>query len=271
MTAVEHIGLLVLGLAAGVIGGLVGVGGSLVIIPVLTLLLGTNQHLSQAAAMIVNLFVTAPALVRHEQADLVRWDVVGRMLPFGLVFILVGVEASNYIDGDALKKIYGAFLLYVIAFNLSKLLEERRPRTDPIPPRLGWGRVGVAGGAMGLAAGLLGIGGAPVAQPLLQRLSHLPFRQAIACTSAVMCLTSVIGAAGKNLTLGALTGPGGEPLGLRIQDSLVIAAWLAPTAVVGSVIGAGLTHTLPVRWVRLAFILLMVWASANMLGAIKMH
>ena len=77
------------------IGGLVGVGGSIVIIPVLTLLMHTNQHLSQAAAMIINVFVAAPALLAHIRAKAVRWDVVARMLPFGLVFILIGVEARR--------------------------------------------------------------------------------------------------------------------------------------------------------------------------------
>ena len=50
----ELISLLALGLLAGLLGGLVGLGGSIVIIPVLTLLLHRNQHVSQAAAMIVN-------------------------------------------------------------------------------------------------------------------------------------------------------------------------------------------------------------------------
>ena len=46
--------LIVFGLAAGVLGGMLGVGGSIVMIPVVTLILGRNQQLSQAAAMIVN-------------------------------------------------------------------------------------------------------------------------------------------------------------------------------------------------------------------------
>ena len=79
----EVITLLILGLAAGTAGGLVGIGGSLVIIPVLTLLMGKDQHLAQACAMIVNVFVAVPALLRHHQAKAVQWGVVVRMLPFG--------------------------------------------------------------------------------------------------------------------------------------------------------------------------------------------
>ena len=101
---VEVISLLAVGLGAGAIGGMVGVGGSIVIIPVLTLVMHHDQHLSQAAAMIVNVFVAAPALVRHHRADAVRWDIMVRMLPWGLVLIVVGVWASNQFDGEVLKK-----------------------------------------------------------------------------------------------------------------------------------------------------------------------
>jgi uncharacterized membrane protein YfcA len=253
--------LLALGLTAGAIGGLVGIGGSIVIIPVLTLLLGRNQHFSQAAAMIINVFVAAAAVVQHQRARAIRWPIAARMVPAGLLFIIAGVEVSNELDAEVLKKIFGVFLLYVVAYNVVRLVHDRKPPAQQSPERAGWGRVSATGGAMGLAAGLLGIGGGPVAIPLLQRLSHLPLRQSIATSSAVMVLTAAVGAARKNLTLAHVTD---EP----VAESLLTAACLAPTALLGALIGAWLTHHLPVRWVRVAFILLMIWASLDMLGVL---
>jgi uncharacterized membrane protein YfcA len=259
VTWLELLILLALGLTAGAIGGLVGVGGSIVIIPVLTLHLDRNQHFSQATAMIINVFVAAAALIQHHRADAIRWNIVARMAPIGLLFIIIGVEASNALDAEILKKIYGVFLLYVIAYNVAQLIDDGRPKDQQLPLRAGWGRVGVAGSSMGLVAGLLGIGGGPVAIPLLQRLCHLPLRQSIATGSAVMVLTAAVGATRKNLTLAQVTD---EPL----AESLLTAACLAPTAMLGALIGAWLTHTLPVRWVRVAFILLITGAALNMLG-----
>ena len=262
----ELLALLGLGLVSGVVGGMVGVGGSIVIIPVLTVVMRYDQHLSQATAMIVNISVAAAALFRHHQAQAVRWDVVLRMVPLGIVFILVGVEVSNLLEGEVLKRIYGAFLLYVIVFNALKLFDDHRLSPDAPEPRVGWRRVGMVGGSMGFVAGLLGIGGGPVANPLLQGVCRLPLRQTIATSSAVMCLTALVGSARKNLTLADLTDATGTAL--SIKESLLVAACLAPTAAIGAFVGAGLTHALPVRWVRVAFILLMVWASANMLGVV---
>jgi uncharacterized membrane protein YfcA len=251
--------LIGLGLTAGVLGGLIGIGGSIVIIPVLTLLLGRDQHFSQASAMIINVFVAAAAVFQHNRAHAIRWKIALHMVPAGLLFIIVGVEVSNTLDGEMLQKIFGVFLVYVVAYNVVKLVRDGQPRDQRPQERADWRRVSATGGAMGLVAGLLGIGGGPVAIPLLQRLSYLPLRQSIATSSAVMVLTAAVGAARKNLTLVQVTD---EPL----RESLLTAACLAPTAVLGALIGAWLTHHLPVRWVRLAFTLLMVWASLDMLG-----
>ena len=136
-----------------------------------------------------------------------------------------------------------------------------RPRTDWLP-------ITLIGAATGYMAGLLGIGGGNISVPLLQRFARLPLRQCIATTAAFMCISASVGAVRKNLALPALTDSAGLPLGLDWHESLRIAACLAPTAVLGGLIGGRLTHILPLRWVRLAFILLLAWAALDMLGVL---
>ncbi len=261
----ELIILLILGLAAGTAGGLVGIGGSLVIIPVVTLLMGKNQHLAQAAAMIVNVFVAAPALFRHHQAKAVQWGVVLRMLPFGLALILIGVFLSDRTNGELLMKFFGVFLLYIIAINVLKLFEDGR-KDNGRPPRIAWLSAGFVGSLMGFAAGLLGIGGGPIAVPLLQRICRLPLRESIATATAVMCITSAVGAWRKNVGLSELVERGVTADPILFQDSRFLAMCLVPTAMIGAYIGARLTHKLPIKLLRIAFILLMIWACVNMLG-----
>jgi hypothetical protein len=243
---------------------MLGIGGSILMIPVLTLLLHRNHHVSQAVAMIVNVFVSLPALLQHHRAKAVRWDVMGRMLPFGIAFILIGVGASNQFDGEILERIFGVFLLYVIATNIHQLVT-RQAEPQPHEHRAGWLAAGGVGAATGFTAGLLGVGGGIIAVPLLQRACKLPLRQCIATTAAFMCISASIGAIHKNATLARLT----DDLGIHVgtwKESLTIAAVLAPTAVLGGLVGGRLTHVLPLSWVRVAFILLMTWASARMLG-----
>lgn len=264
VTPWQMMGLVTLGLAAGAFGGMLGIGGSVIMIPVLTLLLGVDHHLTQAVAMIVNVFVSVPAMIQHHRAGAVRWPIVWRMLPAGIACILIGVNVSNLVSGEMLERIFGAFLLYVAIDNILRLLR-RESEPDIHEHRVGWIVSTIAGGITGFTAGVLGVGGGIVAVPLLQRAARLPLRQCIATTAAFMCFSATIGAVRKNLTLSQLRDAHGQPLGLDWHDSLTIAAFLAPTAVLGGMFGGRLTHRLPLTWVRVAFILLMIWAGLDML------
>src|SRR5262245_18021046 len=64
----DIVALLVLGLFAGALGGMLGIGGSVIMIPVLTVELRRDHQLSQAVAMIVNVFVSLPAVLQHRRA-----------------------------------------------------------------------------------------------------------------------------------------------------------------------------------------------------------
>lgn len=263
MPVSEIVILLVLGLVAGAFGGLLGIGGSVIMIPVLTLVLGRDQHVSQAAAMIVNTFVAVPALIRHSRKGVVRWDVFMRMLPAAIILILVGVQFSNAFEGRLLERFFAVFLLYVVIFNIQRLISGA-PEPTVDQERTGWTPSSSVGGIMGFMAGLLGIGGGAIAVPLVQRICNLPLRQSIGTITAVMCITSVIGAVRKNVTLAdVVTSTDEMPV---VIGSLIIAACLIPTAIAGSLLGSGLTHILPLKYVRVAFILLMFIVSLKMFG-----
>ncbi|MEM1445259.1 MAG: sulfite exporter TauE/SafE family protein [Planctomycetota bacterium] len=268
-----------IGLMAGTLGGMLGVGGSVIMIPALTLVFGREQHLYQAAAMAVNVCVAVPAALRHRKAGAVQRDVLKWLLPGAVVFVLVGVALSNapWFAGEAggvwLGRLLALFLIYVVWVNVGRLRREfsnnREPRTvsadEPRAPTTAKSatppRCLAVGGVMGTIAGLLGIGGGAIAVPLQQTVLKLPLRNAIANSTAVISVSAAIGAAVKLATLDQ-HGTTAQPL--TWQDGLLLAACLAPTAFLGGRLGASLTHALPIRWVRLAFVVLMVVAAARM-------
>jgi uncharacterized membrane protein YfcA len=272
MPLLDLVILLAIGLGAGVLGGLLGIGGSIIMIPALTIIFDLNMHLAQAAALIVTFFVAVPATLQHHRARAVRWAIVGRMLPFGIAFIVLGVFASNLFSGAAeewLRKIFACFLLYVVAQNAIKLVARSQNEAEGIE-RTEWWRLGVVGALVGFMAGLLGVGGGIVTVPLLQRLCRVPLRQSIAVSSAIMCLTAVFGAISKNATL-FVHAADIEPKFLEVGadqivlESMLIAACLASTAFLGGMVGASLTHRLPLFWVRLAFAILLLVTAIEML------
>lgn len=249
------------GLVAGVLGGLLGIGGSVILIPALALLVrdpsSESQHLYQAAAMAVNVAVSLPAALRHRRNGNVRADVFRVLLPSAGCAIVVGALASNLIPGLTLRRIFAVFLAYNAAVELLGLV-----RKTPDNPEGGAlvtpVRVVVPGAVMGLAAGLLGIGGGVIGIPIMKRTVRLPLRQCIGASSAVMCLTAI---AGAGLKIGTL-----EPHGYSPWRAVILAGLLAPTAVVGGLVGAGLTQRLPVRAIRVAMIVLLAYSSHQMAG-----
>lgn len=255
---------LVIGFGGGVLGGLFGIGGSIVVIPLLTFVHGPNQQLYQASAMIMNVAVAASATIKHWLKHAVDQHVVLRLLPSALIGILAGVLLSNEIPTLVLQLLFAVFLAYL---GVSELLLLTRFQTSSDEKEQEAATRGgiytlVIGGITGLCAGLLGIGGGIILVPLLKRWCGMPIRKAIAASSATMLVTAAVGATAKNLSLPMLLAPDGTPL--EVKTSLLIAAGLIPTAFIGSYMGAALTHSLPLKKIKLLFALLIVAAGARM-------
>lgn len=257
-----------IGLAAGLIGGLTGLGGSLIMLPGLALLIGfsdaahTEQHVYQAAAMAVNFFVAVPATWRHTGAGTVRRSILVRLLPIATVCIVLGALASDRFSGDVLVRILAVVIVVMVVLGevshalkegADELSEEERIRkSTPVI----WG-TGVATGFLG---GLLGLGGGVVTVISLSALGRIHIRQAIAASTAAMCLMSPIGCATKMMSLGKH--------GHGAMEAVQLVGLLAPAAVVGSLVGASLVHRLPARHVRRVVAVVLLVAAARLGGLI---
>jgi uncharacterized membrane protein YfcA len=112
-------------------------------------------------------------------------------------------------------------------------------------------------GITGAVGGVLGLGGGFLMVPLLQLLCNLRLKNAIATSSAVLCITAAAGAILKLATL-----PSRHE---SVRDALLYAALMAPTAILGALAGARWLHLLPVTAVRLVMTLLILIASARLL------
>jgi hypothetical protein len=248
LAVVDIVSLAVIGVVAGLLGGLLGIGGSVVMLPALAMLFAgrdwASQHLYQAAAMVVNTMIALPAARQHYRKGAFRKALFVVVMPATLVAIIVGVLVSDQLPGYRLQQVLAGFLGYV-TFTMVYKAVRGQPEFTPEQERATTPRLAAVGGVMGFAAGLLGIGGAVVATPLMQALSRIPIKNAIAVSAMTMCVTSPIGAALKVARIGEH--------GHAIMEPLVMAALLTPAAILGSFIGAKITHKLPVKGLRMVF------------------
>ena len=261
LTTLQIVALVLTGLAAGSLGGLLGIGGSVIMIPAMSILFASggryDHHLAQAAAMCVNLIIALPAAREHARKGNVRKRLVMWMAPAALVCIVAGVLLSNAFDGRTLARLFAVFLLYVVFNNILKIVR-KTPDHQKDEARITAPRALFCGGVMGSFAGLLGIGGGGIAVPLTHVVCRVPLRQAIGASSTVMCITAGVGAAVKLLTLHTHDQPW--------TKALLLALILAPSALLGAAVGARLTTVLPLTWVRVVFTIVIAIAALRLAG-----
>ena len=111
---------MVAGVVSGVLGGM-GMGGGTVLIPVLTLFFGVEQHVAQAANLIAFLPMAAFSLKVHKDKGLIKTEGVWSIVAAALITSVAGGFAAALLPAEALKKLFGAFLVFLAAkgiFNL---------------------------------------------------------------------------------------------------------------------------------------------------------
>ncbi len=190
------IGLLATGAVSGVLAGLLGVGGGIVIVPVLFLLgglLGLPDAVAMPMAVGTSLATIIPTSISSARAHRKRGSVDVELLrSWGVpVFAgaLVGGVLANFVSGAFLTGLFGVVALLVAA-NLAL------PRTIVVADALptGAAKVGVPAG-IGVFSALMGIGGGTLSVPILSAFSY-PVHKAIGTAAAlglVIAVPAVVG------------------------------------------------------------------------------
>lgn len=262
----EYVLLAIVGLGTGILGGMLGIGGSVIMLPAMKWILDPpggdpgKIHQYQAAAMIVNFLLCLPSVWAHIQKKAVWPKVWSYVAGSALVAIVAGTLLSNLFDktyARYLNWLIGVFFIYVLGQNLYRVV--RPPKQEGLSQEqveaFSPARKFCVGGPMGFLAGLLGIGGGAVAVPIQQIVLKMPMRNAIATSAAVIASVSWLGAITKNATLGEKG---------SVLTSFLLVACLAPTAMTGAYFGGHLTHKLPLKLVRTLFAIIMALSAWTM-------
>jgi uncharacterized protein len=176
-TCLEGIGT---GMTGGLLSGLFGIGGGIVLIPLLGLLLGLNQHQAQGMSLAVMLLPNSlPAVIHYRREGIpLHLRLVLVMMAGFLGGIVAGARVATFIPDGPLRLGFAGFLALVAL----RILLKRGAPTAPAHSPLGWRRVALPGlliGAVGgLSSGLLGIGGGVVMIPLMAWLLDLSQHEA---------------------------------------------------------------------------------------------
>lgn len=250
-----------LGLIAGFIAGLLGVGGGLVMVPVLTWVfahqdftLDYNIHLALGTSLAVIVLTSISSLRAHHGHGAVDWAAVRRITPGILVGTLLGSLAAAWLPDTGLKIFFTLFLFYAA----TQMLLGFKPTPSRQMP--GWPGMTLAGGVIGLVSSWVGIGGGTLSVPFLT-WCNTGLRRAIGTSSAIGFPIAVAGSIGYIVSGQAAHGLPPASLGFVYLPALAAIAagsWLTAP------LGARATHSLPVDRLKKIFAGLLLLVAVRM-------
>jgi len=241
----QEIALLLLGAGLGLFGGLFGIGGGIIAVPIFIAFFGESQAMSQGTALVMmvpNLLLAWWRYMKHNPVpgrDAVGVAVVGTLTTWAMAHF------AQDLDQATLRALFALFLLW-LAVRMIRA-KSGSPAKARLPRKL-LPLVGLAGGS---SMGLLGIGGGLVATPLCSWLFGLEQRQAqslgltLVTPSSVMALYTYAGHGNVDWPLG---------LPLALGGMLTVAA------------GVALAHRLPERKMQLSFGIMLLFTGLWLLG-----
>ena len=263
MSGLELAAYLGAGVVAGVLAGLLGIGGGVVIVPILVWLFSAagfgvdwTFHLAVGTSLATLIGTGSASAYSHHGCGAVRWDLVRILAPWLVVGAGIGAAGAWLLDAVWLRRLFGVFQLYV---GLGLLFRRPPSLARALPDTLGMGLIGIG---IGTLSALVGVAGGVLIVPFLNR-SGLDMRLAVATSAACGPAIALAG------TLGfILVGWGREGLPPRstgfVYWPAVVGILLAsvPTAP----LGARLAHTLPVPVLKRVFGILVLVVAAKLLS-----
>lgn len=259
---IEWLAFPLLGLVAGVLAGLLGVGGGLVLVAALAWLLprmGVPADAAMHAALassLASIVLTAMASARaHARRGSVLWPTVAWMVPGLLLGGWLGSAAAVRIDGDVLRWLVAGYCLLAAA---QLLLSKAREREGGIVPR--GPAMTAAGTGIGAVSAVVGIGGGSMTVPLLVWRGVAPVR-AVGTSSACGVAIGIGSALGY-----ALHPPAGALGDYAIGYVYVPAAvGVALASVLAAPWGTRLAHTLSGAHLRRVFAAFLVAVALSLI------
>ncbi len=104
--------IVVLGFGAGILTGIMGVGGGVVMVPMMVLLLGVSQHLAQGISMLVIIPTVMVAILKLRNSNLFEYRTALLLAAGSIVGSLLSSNMVQLIDGVILKRIFGVLVVY---------------------------------------------------------------------------------------------------------------------------------------------------------------
>lgn len=268
---IETLILLVLGVVAGIVAGLFGLGGGILFTPILFVVFsdaGIQDPvvLTIASSLFCTFIASLASSVRQYQQQNIYWSEGLKIGILGAVGVSVGkmVITSPYYSKTEFVIFFSLLLLYV-AYMFYRRGSQKSKEISSDDSPLGWGASFITGGLGGFVAALAGIGGGGVMVPLMNLWYKKPFAKSVSISSLAIVVISLsawiqLGIVGNNV--GTLTAYhwGYVDFGAALP--------LAAGGLLGGFLGALINLKINRRYLQYAFAVLAVGMAVKLLAEV---
>lgn len=234
-----HLIIIALALAAlvGVSLGLLGGGGSILTVPILTYVLGMEPREGIAASLFIVGTTSAVSMIGHAKTGRVRWKTGALFGVAGMIGAFGGGLLGGFIPGAVLMILF-AIMMIVTATAMIRGRKDHGSRSGVADHPRSILRILIDGLLVGIATGLVGAGGGFLIVPALNLLGGLPMAVAVGTSLLVIAMKS-------------FAGLGGYLFSVQLNWPIVFA--FTATAIAGSFAGVALAGRIPERALRTGF------------------
>jgi len=252
---------LLIGSLAGFLAGLLGVGGGVVLVPILVWLFHTNQIVASDNLMQVVIGTTLATIVitsiasitAHHRHQAIIWNIVWQLTPGIIIGALCGAFIANVLPSEFLYNFFAIFILLVaiqLVFNIYPAKHRRLPNKLIIT---------TVGAIIGSVSSLVGIGGGSMTVPFLVWY-NISVRNAIATSAACGFPIALAGTFGFIIIGWQYTET--AHFGYIYWPALV---GIAPTSLLFAPLGAKVAHTISTTILKRFFAVFLVIVGCKML------
>lgn len=256
---------MLMGAFAGVLAGLLGIGGGLVIVPILYFCFTAQgvpnevmMHLALGTSLATIIFTSISSMLAHRKHGAVLWDVFKVITPGILTGTLLGSVIATALPTNFLKGFFGLFLYYV-SYQMLTGKKPKPGRTIPGPAGMF-----AAGNGIGIFSALVGIGGGTLSVPFLT-WCNVRIHQAIGTAASIGLPIAIAGSLGYAWRGLGVEGVPSLSIGYIYLPAL---AGIVSMSIFTAPLGAKLAHSLPVGKLKKIFALLLFLVGSKMLWSL---
>jgi uncharacterized membrane protein YfcA len=257
--------LLIYGLVGAIVGilaGLFGIGGGLVIVPMLIYAFSLQNipheltmHLALGTSLASIIFTSISSFLAHHKRGAVHWDIVRKIVVGILTGTFLGSCVASLMSTNFLKIFFVIFLYFVA----TQLLLNKKPKPGrEIPGTLG---MFATGNIIGVFSSLVGIGGGTLSVPFML-WCNINAHHAIGTSAAIGLPIALAGALGYIFNGWNVAGLPAYSLGYVYLPALL---GIAAVSILTAPLGVRLAHSLPVDKLKRIFSLLLYVVATKML------